>query len=115
MSGMTPDRFPVATGAASVTDTTTTTLIAAPDSGHLCITSLQLGRSDAGQTAITVTLNDTKATVLVLPGGPTANNGASISFVFDSPLVWANRTAMTMKASSGVSTLFGSAQGFTRE
>src|SRR5262245_45857637 len=105
MSGILPGTHNVVTGAASATTTAATELIAAPSFGKLAITSLQLGRSDAGQAAMTVTLNDLKSTVLVVPGGPTANNGASVPIVFDTPLMWPPKTNMTFAASTGVNTL----------
>lgn len=112
MSGILPERHKVAGGAASATDNTAHMLIAAPDLGKLCITSLQLGRTDAGTSAITVTLNDNAATVLVLEN---AGNGRSIPFVFDTPIMLANKTPLTFQASTGVSTLYASAQGFVLE
>jgi hypothetical protein len=112
MSGILPELHKVVNGAASATDTNPHTLIAAPDVGRLCITSMQLGRTDNGTTPITVTLSDPASTVLVVPG---TANGESLPFVFDTPLVLAPKTALTMTASSGVTTLFGSAQGFVLE
>lgn len=112
MSGILPEMHQCLSGAASATDTSTMTVIAAPDTGRLCVTSLQLGRNDAGTTAITVTLNDAKATVLVVPN---SGGGGSVPVVFDTPLILPAKTALTAKASSGVTTLFVSAQGFLAE
>ncbi|PWT82901.1 MAG: hypothetical protein C5B58_07400 [Acidobacteria bacterium] len=109
MSGIMPESHQVVNGATSATDTAVHTLIAAPSSGRLAITGLQLGRSDAGNTAITVTLNDISGTQLVVDN---AGNGRSLSFVFDSPLMFSALTAMTFKCSSGVTTALAAAQGF---
>ena len=111
MSGFNPVDYQTVSGTGSATNTAATTIIAAPSEGCINVASLQLGRTDAGTTPITVTLNDSAGTVLVLDN---AGNGKSIPFVFDVPLVLAAKTALTMAASTGVSTLYGSAQGFLR-
>lgn len=113
MSGMLPEIHRVVNGATSTTTSTAATLIAAPDIGKLCITSLQLGRTDTGVAPITVTLNDTVSSVFVLPASSASGVGAN--FVFDTPLVWAPLTKATLTPSSAVTTLFAAAQGFTVE
>lgn len=112
MSGYLPSYSQSVTGAASATTTAATTLIAAPSMGAICVTSLQLGRTDAGAAAITVALNDPAATVLVVP--PQADGGGIRDIVFDAPIVLPPLTALTFAASAGVTTLFASAQGFLK-
>jgi hypothetical protein len=112
MSGYLPSYSQLVTGAANTTGATTVTLIPAPDMGAICVSSLQLGRTDAGATSITVTLSDVSSTVLVVP--PVANGGGVRDVVFDAPLLLANKAALTFQASAGVSTLYASAQGFLK-
>ena len=111
MSGYLPSYSQSVVGAASATTTAATTLIAQPSEGAICVASLQLGRTDAGATAITVALNDAVATTLVVP--PLAD-GCQNNAVFDAPLVLPPQTALTFAASAGVTTLFASAQGFLK-
>lgn len=100
-------------GAASATGTGATTIIAASGSASLktYVTDIECGRTDAGTTAIFVTLNDVggtgSGTVLIIPAGGGNNKS------FHVPLVTAANTAFTFTASSGVTTLYCSAQGFT--
>lgn len=100
-------------GAASTTGTGATTVIAASGSASLktYVTDIECGRTDAGTTPITVTLNDVggtgSGTVLIIPAGGGNNKS------FHVPLVTAANTAFTFTASSGVTTLYCSAQGFT--
>jgi hypothetical protein len=97
-------------GSASATGTGATTIIAAQGSNvKTYITGVQCGRSDAGTSAITITLNDTATSVLVLPntGGGGGNNVA-----FNVPLVTAANTAFTFTASGSTTTVYCSAQGF---
>src|SRR5208282_2283961 len=58
-----PNKSNFQSGAASATGTTQTTVIASPGSNKLYITDVQIGRTDAGTTAISVSLNDTATTV----------------------------------------------------
>jgi len=98
-------------GSASKTDTSAGTILAASGSASLkeYVTDVECGRTDAGTTAIYVTLNDGASTILVLPnnGGGGGNNSH-----FLVPLVVAANTALTFTASSGVSTVYCSAQGY---
>lgn len=100
-------------GAASATGTGATTVIAASGSASLktYVTDIECGRTDAGTTPIFVTLNDVggtgSGTVLIIPAGGGNNKS------FHVPLVTAANTAFTFTASSGVTTLYCSAQGFT--
>jgi hypothetical protein len=98
-------------GAASETGTSAGTILPASGSASLkeYITAVQCGRTDAGTTAIYVTLNDTASTIIVLPnnGGGGGNN-----VEFPAPLAVAANTAATFTASSGVSTIYCSAQGY---
>jgi hypothetical protein len=82
-------------GSASATGTSQTTIIAAPSGTRVnYITAAQCGRSDAGTTAIYVTLNDNALTVIVLP-----NSGGGNNIVFTSPLTVPAATALTFAAS----------------
>jgi hypothetical protein len=109
--------LPWVSGSASSTNTAAHTIIAAPnnpgapDSVALQITGVQCGRTDAGTAAITVTFNDTNATVLVLPNG---GGGGGNNAVFLSPISPGPTTAFTFTASSGTSTVTCNAQGFLR-
>jgi hypothetical protein len=98
-------------GSGSATGTGATTIIAAPSTGlRIYVTAVQCGRTDAGTTAIYVTLNDTSSTVLVLPN---AGNGGGNNISFPAtPLTMARATALTFTASSGVSTVYCDAQGY---
>lgn len=98
-------------GAGNATTTGQTTIIAAPSTTRrLYITSLQCGRTDAGTTAITVTFNDDATTVMAVPnsGGGGGNN---MNFTY--PLTVPAATAFKFTASSGVTTLYCNAQGFS--
>ena len=112
MSGYLPSHSQLVTGAGSATTTAATILIAQPSGGAICVSSLQLGRTDAGASALVVTLNDTANTALVLP--PQADGGRIRDIVFDAPLLVLPQTALTFQASAGVTTLFASAQGFLK-
>jgi hypothetical protein len=98
-------------GSGNATNTAATTIIASPGASlRIYVTGVQCGRTDAGTTAIFVTLNDDKSTILVLPnsGGGGGNN---IAFG-DGRITVARGTALTLTASSGVSTLYCNAQGY---
>jgi hypothetical protein len=98
-------------GTATSTDTGAHSVIAsAGGSLKNYITGIQLGRTDAGTTAITVTFNDSASTVVVLPG---LTGGATTNFSFHVPLATAAATAFTFTCSSGVTTAYCSAQGYT--
>jgi hypothetical protein len=98
-------------GASSGTTTGAITIFPASGSASLkeYITDVECGRTDAGTTAIYVTLNDGSSTILVIPnsGGGGGNNKT-----FNVPLVVAANTAMTATPSAGVTTLYCSAQGY---
>jgi hypothetical protein len=111
MSGILPSIFNVVNGAANVSSTSATTVISAPSEGAVHLTSLQLGRTDNVATAIFVTMNDLNSTPLAVPGSV---GGGVVSYVFDSPLVFANKTAVTVTPSSAVNALLIGAQGFLR-
>jgi hypothetical protein len=99
----------LASGSGSSTDTAAHTIIAAPSATRrLYITAVECGRTDAGTTAIRVTLNDDGTTVIVLPN---AGNGGGSNF--SSPLTVAAATAFKFTASSGVTTVYCNAQGFS--
>jgi hypothetical protein len=106
-----PPTSNLVSGNGSATGTGATTIIAAPSATRrIYVRSVACGRNDAGTTAIFVTFNDTSSTVMVLPnsGGGGANNMA-----FASPLTVPAATAFTFTASTGISTVYCNAQGFT--
>jgi hypothetical protein len=97
-------------GANSATGTSATTLtgMGAPGAGvSNYIASAQCFRTDGGTTLIYATLNDSASTQIPVPAG----GGAAI--VFATPLKVAANTAATFTPSSGVTTMFCNAQGFT--
>lgn len=97
-------------GAASATGTGATTIIAAGGSGvKLYITSVQCYRSDAGTTAAYVTLDDGASTIVVLPNG---GGGGGATLTLPIPLVVAANTAFTFTASTSLTTVYCSGQGF---
>jgi hypothetical protein len=96
-------------GSASTTTTAQTTLIAAPVTRRLYVTSVQCGRSDTGTSAISLQLNDDALTTLVIPN---TGGGGGSNVVFPAPLTVASGTALKFTASAGVSTLYCSAQGY---
>lgn len=112
MGGMRPQENQAVSGSVTASTTAATTLIKAPDMGSIDLFSLQLGRTDTGTAALTITLNDTAATVLVLDNPGT---GRSLPFVFEAPLAFAAGAAVTIQASAGVTTLFASGQGYLRK
>jgi hypothetical protein len=98
-------------GSASATGTSQTTVIAAPSGTRVnYITAVQCGRTDAGTSAVYVTLNDNASTVMVIPntGGGGGNN-----MTFPSPLMVPAATALKFTASANTSTIYCAAQGFT--
>lgn len=97
-------------GGASATNTGATTLIAAQGAGiKEYISSLQCGRTDAGTTAMRVTLNDNASTNIVIPN---SGGGGMISTVFQIPLIVAANTALTFTPSASVTTVWCNAQGY---
>jgi len=95
-------------GTATSTDTSAHTIIAsAGGSLKNYITGLQCGRTDAGATAIVLTLSDAASTVIILPSGGATN----IQFAI--PLATAAATAFQFTSGTGVSTAYCSAQGYT--
>jgi hypothetical protein len=110
-SAQTPYISSLVSGSGSSTGTGATTIISAPASNRrIYVTSAQCGRTDAGTTAVFVTLNDDATTVVVVPnsGGGGGNNP-----VFPYALTVTRGTALTFTASSGISTIYCNAQGFT--
>lgn len=94
-------------GTTTATDTAAHTVIAsAGGSLKNYITGLQLGRTDAGASAITVTCNDSASTVFIVPSGGASN------IVLQTPLVTAAATAFQITSGTSVSTLYASAQGY---
>jgi hypothetical protein len=95
-------------GTTTSTDTSAHTIIAsAGGSLKNYITALQCGRTDAGATAIVLTLSDAASTVVILPSGGATN------ILFPIPLATAAATAFQVTSGTGVSTLYCSAQGYT--
>lgn len=96
-------------GSGSTTGGTATTVIAAPHSGRLYITGVNIGRTDAGTTASRVTFNDLGATVIVVPN---SGGGGSVNVIFETPLIVTTTTALTFTSSASLSTVYVSAQGY---
>ena len=95
-------------GSASTTSTAQTTLLSVPTgSRRLYITSVQCGRTDAGTSGITVTLNDDGSTIVVVPN---SGGGGGNNMTFPTPLTIA--TTLKFTPSSGVTTLYCNAQGY---
>jgi hypothetical protein len=97
-------------GSQSATTTAAAQIIPAPGVGfRIYVGAVQCGRTDAGTTAMYVTLNDPAATVIILPnsGGGGGNNPTFIP-----PLVVAPNTALMFTESTNTSTVFCDAQGF---
>ena len=98
-------------GSASATTTSATQIIAAPSATRrIYVTAVQCGRTDAGSSAISVALNDTAATTLVLPN---SGGGGGSNATFSAPLTVPAATALTFAMSSNTSTIYCNAQGFT--
>lgn len=98
-------------GSGNATTTAQTTIIAAPTTTRrLYISSVECGRTDAGTTAISVSFNDDATTVMVVPN---SGGGGGNNMSFPSPLTVASATAFKFTASSGVTTLYCNAQGYT--
>lgn len=92
-------------GAASATGTTAVSLIAAPAvEQSLYIGSAQFGNSSA--TVTTVTLNDTAASVFVVPAT------GQISLEFTPPLKVGAGLPLTFRAGGATTTLYAAAQGW---
>lgn len=92
-------------GTTSGTDTGAHTILAAGSgSNKTYVTGLQLSNTSA--TTIRVTMSDDASSVFIVP----ATGGSNI--VFTTPLATAAATAFTFTSSSGVSTIYASAQGY---
>lgn len=98
-------------GTGSGTDTAAHTIISSPGTSlRIYVTGVQCARTDAGTTAIFLTLNDDKSSVIVLPN---AGNGGGNNMSFGAGVITVARgTALTFTASSGVSTVYCNAQGY---
>jgi hypothetical protein len=95
----------------SSTTTSAITLMAAAGAGiKNYVTDLSCTRSDAGTSAITVTLNDSSSMPIDIPNN---GGGGGYTHTFNTPLVTSANTALTATPSSGVSTLHCTATGFT--
>lgn len=113
MSGVLHGLKQIVGGSVTASSTAAQTLIAAPSEGAICITSMQLGRSDTGSSAgLILTFNDVNSTQMLLDN---AGFGRSLPIVFDAPLVFPNKTAATFTCSAAITTTFASAQGYLRE
>lgn len=98
-------------GSGNATGTGATTIIAAPSATRrLYITAVECGRTDAGTTAVRATLNDDGTTVIVIPN---SGGGGGNNITFPSPLTVPAGTALTFTMSSGVTTAYCNAQGFS--
>jgi hypothetical protein len=106
-----PQTGNLVSGSGNTTNNSATTIIAAPTATRrIYVTSVECGRTDAGTSAIFVTLNDTSSTIVVIPN---SGGGGGNTMWFKSPLTVPAATALTFTASSGVTTLYCNAQGFT--
>jgi hypothetical protein len=93
----TPYLSNLVTGAGSATGTGATAIIAAVSTARrIYVTAAQCGRTDAGTTAIHVTLNDDASTVIVLPN---SGGGSFVPVVFPNPLTVRDTAATTMLVS----------------
>jgi hypothetical protein len=99
----------VVSGSGSATGTGATTIIKAPNTGRLYVTGTQCFRTDAGTSAVYVTLNDAASTVIGLAN---SGGGGGNNMVFTSPLLVAAQTALTFTASGSISTIYCNAQGY---
>lgn len=91
------------------TSTTLATIISAQPGYKIYVTDLECGRDDAGTTAITVTVNDTVSTQLVLPntGGGGGNNKS-----YGTPLVLATGVTLQFAMSTNTTNVRCGATGF---
>jgi hypothetical protein len=98
-------------GSGNATNTAATTIIASPGTSlRIYVTGVQCGRNDAGTTAIRVTLNDDKSSVLVLPN---AGGGGGNNMDFGEGVITVARgSPLTFTASAGTSTVYCNAQGY---
>lgn len=96
-------------GSASATTTGSTSIIGAPISGSLYITSAQCFRTDLGDVASYVTFNDGASTVMGLPN---SGSGAGNNMIFATPLIVASTTALKFASSGNISTVYCNAQGY---
>jgi hypothetical protein len=108
---MSPYLSNLVTGAGSATNTSATAIIAAVSTARrIYVTAAQCGRTDAGTTAIHVTLNDDASTVVVLPN---SGGGSFVPVVFPNPLTVTASSGLTFTASDSITTIYCNAQGFT--
>lgn len=92
-------------GAASTTGSGATTIIAAQGAGtQIKVTSLQAWNTSA--TTVTIQLNDSATTVLIVPAG----GGTNVEF--STPLIVAANTALTFTPSGAETTVGVNAQGY---
>lgn len=105
------NRENMARGAAALSGTSATTILAASGSASLkeYITDLTCTRNDAGTTAVSVTFNDSASTVVDLPNN---GGGGGYAHTYNVPLVVAANTALTGTAGGLITTIHCSATGF---
>jgi len=97
---------------AGQTGTSAITIFAASGTSGISeyMTSIQIGRSDNGTTAITATVTDgTLSFVWVVPN---SGGGGGNNITFPTPIKFATNHAVTCTASGGVTTFYCYAQGF---
>jgi hypothetical protein len=93
-------------GSASQTGTSATTVIGTQGSGiKIYVTGVQC--KNTGSTTAVVTLNDSAASVLIVPTAGGDNE------VYETPLVVAANTALTFTPSASSSTIYCNAQGYS--
>lgn len=74
------------------------------------MTGIQMGRSDAGTTAITAVVTDATSTYTFVV--PNNGGGGGNNITFPTPIAFAANHAVTCAASSGVTTFYCTAQGY---
>jgi len=90
---------------------TAVTVVPAPalPSVRIYVTDIELGRTDNGTGSITVTLNDSAGTVLVVPGSA---GGGINQRTFSTPLSLSGSAALTFTVSVATSTVYCNVQGY---
>lgn len=103
-----PDKGSYLQGTNTATTTGATTIIAAQGLGiKIYVTAVQCFRDDAGTSLVRATLNDSASTPVPVPQG-----GGSFPSFMVVPLVVAANTALQFTASTAITTMYCSAQGY---
>jgi hypothetical protein len=96
-------------GSVSTGSTTAVTVIAAPGASVRLYGWVECGRTDAGTSAVTITLNDTAGTVFVLPN---TSGGGGNNMMPPIPFQWGANSPVTIAVSAATTTVFCSAQAY---